>query len=180
MLEHLRVKLSRTMIVNDREDNFKSSKPRRTNGWTLTETLSESREGELQADGWLGSAIARFPSPNQRTPCLSSALDRSTATSPPSVLPSPSPLLTAVSCVRFLCAIWSCGSSSPDRRSIEAAMACVAALTSSSVAAVAAVAGSSTTRSSAAASASLALRRGLIHGNQVVLSSRRAGACNAS
>jgi len=56
-------------------------------------------------------------------------------------------------------------------------MACVAAL-SSSVAAAAAVSStvSSATRSSSvAASSSLSLRRSLIHGNKVALSSRRAG-----
>jgi len=57
-------------------------------------------------------------------------------------------------------------------------MACVAALSSSSVAAAAAAtttAASSAARSSVgASSSSLSLRRSLIHGNKVVLSSRRA------
>jgi len=55
-------------------------------------------------------------------------------------------------------------------------MACVASLSSSSVAAAAAAntVASSVTRSSAGASSSLSLKRSLIHGNKVVLSSRRA------
>ncbi|KAG0621587.1 hypothetical protein M758_3G032300 [Ceratodon purpureus] len=54
-------------------------------------------------------------------------------------------------------------------------MACVAALSSSSVAAAAAAStvASSASRLSVGASSSLSLRRSLIHGNKVVLSSRR-------